>query len=117
MTTAPRAIPFQSLAFLPRFVHGDMAEVAEVTGVGDGTSLGTGFARFTHADIPWRLRYDEVIVVLEGRITVEAERGTLKAGPRDCLWLPRGTRLRYCGEEALVFYAITPADWCEEGEA
>ena len=42
----------------------------------------------------------------------------LHAGPRDCIWLPKGTELRYRSDEALVFYAITPADWAaREGQS
>ena len=111
-----RRMGFDALEFTPRFAHGDMARVVEVTGTGEGTALGTGFARFTQARIPWTVRYDEVLLVLEGRVTVETAEGVLEAGPRDCVWLPEGTDLTYVSESALVFYAIQPADWAE-GEA
>lgn len=110
-----RAVPFASLAFQPRFEHGDQAEVAVVTGPGDGTPLGTGFARFDGASIPWTVRYDEVILVLEGQLTVDTDAGPLAAGPKDCVWLPSGTRLTYASPDALVFYTIHPADWAEAG--
>ncbi|MEM9145931.1 MAG: ethanolamine utilization protein EutQ [Pseudomonadota bacterium] len=109
----PRRIAFDGLAFAPRFEHGDKASVAVATGPKDGSRLGTGFARFDGAAIPWTVRYDEVILVLEGRLVVETAAGTLEAGPRDCIWLPRGTELRYVSEDALVFYAIEPANWAE----
>ena len=109
-----RRIGFDTLAFAPRFAHGDMGQVVEVTGTGEGTVLGTGFARFTDARIPWTVRYDEVLLVLEGRVTVRTAQGDLEAGPRDCVWLPEGTELTYVSESALVFYAIHPADRAEE---
>jgi ethanolamine utilization protein EutQ len=59
------------------------------------------------------VQYDEVILVLEGEVTVRSDRGELKAGPRDCIWLPKGTALTYSAESALVFYAIQPANWAE----
>ncbi|MFU1478757.1 ethanolamine utilization protein EutQ [Roseovarius sp. C7] len=107
----PRSIPFDSLTFVPRFAYGEMAQAAEVAGSVDDTELGAGFVRMSRADIPWQIKYDEVILVLEGEIEVVTEAGVLSAGPRDCLWLPKGTELRYRSDEALVFYAITPADW------
>ena len=65
--TAPaRVIPFEDLSFAPRFDYGHMAKVTEVVGAGDGSMLGTGFGRFTDAEIPWTVKYDEVRLVLEG---------------------------------------------------
>ncbi|MEM9497915.1 MAG: ethanolamine utilization protein EutQ [Pseudomonadota bacterium] len=90
-----------------------MASIAEVTGTGDGTRLGTGFARMTKASIPWTVRYDEVLVVLEGQITARTADGDLTANPQDCIWLPAGTQLTYIAENTLVFYAIEPANWAE----
>jgi len=85
----------------------------EVTGTGDGTVLGTGFARFTKAAIPWTVMYDEVLLVLEGNITVKTPDGDLRAGPYECIWLPKNTDLTYISESALVFYAVHPANWNE----
>lgn len=110
---AATIVPFDTLAFMPRFEYGAMAQITEVTGSGDNTSLGTGFARFTDAEIPWTVRYDEVLLVLEGQVTVRTPNGDLVAGPMDCIWLPNGTDLTYISTSALVFYAIQPANWAE----
>ena len=67
----PRHIAFNELPFRPRFAYGEQAEVAVVTGSEDGTALGSGFARFLRATIPWTVQYDEVLLVLEGEVTVE----------------------------------------------
>lgn len=105
--------PFDDLTFAPRFAYGEMAEVTEITGTGQGTKLGTGFGRFTEAEIPWTVKYDEVLLVLEGEVNVRTAAGDLTAGPRDCIWLPKGTDLTYIAQSALVFFAIEPADWAE----
>lgn len=110
-----RVIPFDSLGFSPRFDYGHMARVTEVSGAGDGSLLGTGFGRFTDAEIPWTVKYDEVLLVLDGEVTVRTAEGDLTAGPRDCIWLPSGTELTYLAKDALVFYAIQPTNWAEEG--
>lgn len=67
----------------------------------------------TKASIPWTVRYDEVLVVLEGQITARTADGDLTANPQDCIWLPAGTQLTYIAENTLVFYAIEPANWAE----
>lgn len=109
--TTPRKISMGALSFAPRFDYGEMCQVAEITGTGDGTVLGTGLARMTRAEIPWTVQYDEVLVVLEGEVTVRTAAGDLQAGAHDFVWLPKGTELTYVAEDALIFYAIHPVDW------
>ena len=108
-----RRMSVDDLRFQPRFAYGDQAEIAVVTGSEDGTVLGTGFARFIDAAIPWTIKYDEVILVVEGSLTVETGEGDFVLGPRDSVWLPKGTELVYRSASALVFYAIHPSDWAE----
>jgi len=109
-----RVVTRSDLTFHPRFAFGHMAQVAEVCGAGDGSKLGTGFVRMTNADIPWTTGYDEVVMVLEGQITIRTDQGDLVAGPQDSIWLPAGTKLTYIAESALVFYAIEPTDWADK---
>lgn len=99
------------LGYQPRFEYPEMAEVAEITGTGDGTVLGTGLVRMKDAEIPWTVRYDEVILVLDGRLEIEIPGETLVAGPLDTIWLPADTPVTYRATDALMFYAIHPADW------
>lgn len=106
-----RRVSFDELEFRPRFEYGEQAEIAVVTGAEDGTPLGTGFARFAEAAIPWTLRYDEVLLVIEGSVTVETGGQELVLGPRDCAWLPKGSALVYRSPDALLFYAIHPSNW------
>jgi ethanolamine utilization protein EutQ len=108
-----RMQPFDDLLFEPRFAHGDMAQVTELCGAADGSELGAGWARMTDAHIPWTIRYDEVLTVFEGQLTLRAEGGPYVLNPRDSIWLPAGTELVYQAEHALVHYAIHPANWLE----
>ncbi len=109
-----RVASLSKAAFVPRFEYGEMAQVSVVTGKdGDGTRLGSGFVRMKDAEIPWTIRYDEVILVLEGALTIRTAEGDLVAGPMECIWLPDGTELTYIAEHALLFYAIEPANWAE----
>jgi len=110
-----RVVSLDAAKFTPRFQYGHMAEGAPVSGPEDGTKLGSGYVRLIQAEIPWTIKYDEVVLVLEGELIVRTADGTLKAGPQDCLWLPNGTELTYVAENALVFFAIEPADWAQEG--
>ena len=109
----PRRIPLEKLTFQPRFAYGDQAQIAEMTGAGDGTTLGTGFAHFNKADIPWTVKYDEVLLVIEGRLTVKTQEAEFVLEPLDSLWLPKGTDLHYRSDSTLVFYAIHPSNWAD----
>lgn len=102
---------FDSLNFLPRFEYPEMAEVVEICGEKDGSHLGTGFARFNNAHIPWTIKYDEVLIVIEGMLTVHIEGTAHQLAARDSLWLPAGTQLVYESKNALVVYAIHPSNW------
>jgi len=111
--TAPRRVRFADLEFAPRFEYGEMAEIAGISGSEDGGEFATGWGRLRNARIPWTLRYDEVLTVFEGLLRVRVGADSFELGPRDCLWLPRGTGLVYEAESALVHFAIHPADWQE----
>ena len=52
MKSDVRMCEFDQLHFSPRFEYGEMAEVTEVCGEGDGTDLGVGWGRFSNAKIP-----------------------------------------------------------------
>ena len=109
--TPPKVHRLSGATYQPRFEYGDQAQVAALVGPDDGTTLGAGYVRMTGASIPWTIKYDEVILVIEGALTVETDAGVLSAGPGDTIWLPAGTRLTYVAEDALVFYAIQPNQW------
>ncbi len=66
-----------------------------------------------NAVIPWTVKYDEVLMVVEGEITIETDQRNLVASARDCIWLPKGTELVYRADDALIFYAIHPWNWAE----
>ncbi len=112
MTKAePRVMKWGNADFQPRFEYGDQAQAAHLCGEADGSALGAGLVRLTKARIPWTIQYDEVVLVLEGEITVQTEQGALTAGAMDSIWLPAGTKLTYEAEAALLFYAIHPSNW------
>ena len=112
--TGPRVNRFSELNFVPRFEYGHMAQVVEVAGENDGSELGCGFGRFTHAQIPWTIRYDEVLTVIEGQLEIRVGDQSHVLNERDSIWLPAGTELVYQAESALVHYAIHPANWNSE---
>lgn len=107
----PRVHRFAALTFQPRFEYGDQARAVQVCGPDDLSELGAGFGRLTNARFPWTIKYDEIIFVLEGTLRVHTDGKVLEAGRFDTIWLPKGTALEYEAEDALIAYAIHPANW------
>ncbi len=107
----PRLINLNDAAYTPRFEYGDQAKVSSLCGTDDGSQLGVGVVKLTTAAIPWTIKYDEFILVLEGALTVTTESGELTASAMQAIWLPAGTRLTYKSDNAWLLYAIHPADW------
>ncbi len=107
----PKVSRFTDVKFVPRFEYGDMCTIGAVCGSDLGTELGTGFARMTKARIPWTVKYDEVLTVIEGSLKVHAGGKVHKLHPRDSMWIPNGTALIYEAEDVLVHYAIHPVNF------
>ena len=114
MTIPPKIFNPSEMEFIPRKEYGDQAQLAPVSSHEIGTELGTGYVRLKGAEIPWTIKYDEVIVVLEGEFTVRTSDGELSVSQHQSIWLPKGTELTYVSENALLFYAIHPSDWASE---
>ncbi len=105
---------FKEMNFEPYGQETDRATIARIVGTVDSGTIGAGIATFDRSSIRWRVRYDEVIVVLEGSFRLrfgEAETSVIEAEPFDVIWIPKDTPLVYEGDAARVFYALYPVDW------
>jgi ethanolamine utilization protein EutQ len=107
----PHTVGFDSVVFVPRFEYGDQCQIGAVVTAENGGELGGGFARLTNARIPWTIKYDEVLMCVEGEARVHCGGKVHHLKPKDCLWLPAGTELEYEAESALIFYGIHPVNW------
>lgn len=108
-TSQPRVVRFGDVPFAPRFAYGEHCDIGPVLNATDGSELGFGFARFKDARIPWTITYDEVLLVIEGELTVHVGKAKLTARAKESIWLPAGTELIYEAKDALVAYAVHPA--------
>ncbi|MCP5087046.1 MAG: DUF861 domain-containing protein [Rhodobacteraceae bacterium] len=111
--SAARVQKFSEMQFQPRFEYGDQAQAAVICGPEDGVELGAGMGRLTNAKFPWTIKYDEVLVVLEGELRIHIGGDVLSAKQHDSIFLPAGTALEYEAESALILFAIHPANWAK----
>ncbi len=109
-----RVMSLDELKFTPRFEYGDQAQVAQLCGAEDGSKLGVGLVRLSKAAIPWTIKYDEFILVLEGTFRVQTNDAEPVAAANHAMWLPAGTKLTYHSDKTLLLYAIHPTDWAQQ---
>lgn len=88
------------------------AAIARLIGPAESKSMGVGIGKFT-TPIAWEIQYDEMMVVLAGRFRVKLADRTFEAGAGDVIWVPEGTRFATEGDDAVICYALWPADYHE----
>lgn len=87
------------------------ASICRLVGPEISSSMGAGVARFDGCSLAWTVLYDELIVTLAGHFRLRVGDVAYECAPGDVLWIPANTPLRYEGEGATVFYALSPVDW------
>ena len=84
------------------------------------TELGAGYAVFTEAGTlgPEPLPYEEMLYILEGKMTVTFDDDEVVAGPGEMLVLRKGTVASFTAPQGTrLVYSLVPQDWRERGEA
>jgi len=76
-------------------------------------SLGAGVCRLRRCRLDWTVRYDEVIYVVEGRLSIHHAGSERVGQPGDLFLLRKGASVSYEAEdgEATFFYALYPVNW------
>lgn len=77
----------------------------------DGAPITIGYGRYgPEQSIEETMAVDDVMVVLEGQLSVSSEAGTVTAGPGDIVHMPKGQRItiRSHAEGAVTAYVTYP---------
>ncbi|MCK1726354.1 hypothetical protein [Bradyrhizobium sp. 142] len=93
---------------------GGYASQCQVIGPEISKTICAGIATYDGCSIERKISYDEVVVVLDGMFRIRTEDNysrVIEANFGDVIWLPKGTKLKYEGEKAKVFYGRCPVDW------
>ena len=91
---------------------GDRVWTKDLFSLAEAPRLGCGLMVMEETTFPWKLTYDEMDYVLEGRLEVLAGGETVAAGPGDVLHIPRGSDIRFSAKGKVRFlYFVYPADW------
>ncbi|GGE38104.1 hypothetical protein GCM10007276_14400 [Agaricicola taiwanensis] len=80
-----------------------------------GGPITIGYGRYgPNQSIDETLAVDDVMVVLEGRLSISTEAGTVSAGPGEIVYMPKGERVTIRShEEGAVTAYVTYPHWQE----
>ena len=91
---------------------GDRVYTRDLFTLDESPRLGAGIMEMTDTTFPWTLNYDEMDYVIEGRLDIQTDRGTVSAGPGEIIYIPRGSAVRFSVTgHARFLYFVYPADW------
>ena len=91
---------------------GDRVYTRDLFTLDESPRLGAGIMEMTDTTFPWKLNYDEMDYVIEGRLDIRTDRGTVSAGPGEVIYIPRGSAIRFSVTgHARFLYFVYPADW------
>ncbi len=77
----------------------------------DGAPITIGYGRYDpDQSIDEEIAVDDVMIVLEGRVSVSSDAGTVTAGPGEIIHMPKGQSVRIRSHEqgALTAYVTYP---------
>jgi ethanolamine utilization protein EutQ len=88
--------------------------LADALNASSGNQMTVGFARYGAGEtMPWKLSYDEVLIILTGRFSLILADQELTAGPGEMIYIPSGAELDYRAEEDTTFAYVTYPHWWE----
>ena len=91
---------------------GDRVYTRDLLTLSESPRLGAGIMEMTDTTFPWTLNYDEMDYVIEGRLDIQTDRGTVSAGPGEIIYIPKGSAIRFSVTgHARFLYFVYPADW------
>lgn len=91
---------------------GDRVYTRDLFTLDESPRLGAGIMEMTDTTFPWTLNYDEMDYVIEGRLDIQTDRGTVSAGPGEIIYIPKGSSIQFSVTgHARFLYFVYPADW------
>ena len=91
---------------------GDRVWTRDLFSLAEAPRLGCGLMVMEDTTFPWRLTYDEMDYVIEGRLDILVGGETVSAGPGEVLHIPRGSEIQFSAKGKVRFlYFVYPADW------
>jgi len=80
-----------------------------------GSPMAAGIMSFSRDDsFPWKLDYDEIDLVLEGKLVIHIDGRKIEGQTGDVLYIPKGSSIVFATPSRVrVFYVTHPANWAD----
>ncbi len=86
--------------------------LADVITAAHGSPMAAGYMALDRGEFPWTLDYDEIDIVLEGELVITRGPDSVRGGPGDCIFIPKGSSITFGSPSHTRFvYVAFPADW------
>jgi ethanolamine utilization protein EutQ len=84
----------------------------------DGSPISAGIMSWRKQDsFPWKLTYDEIDYVIEGRLEITKNGEVYSASPGDIVYIPKGSEIIFGTPSSVkILYVTYPANWSEKTE-
>ena len=91
---------------------GDRVWTRDLFSLEEAPRLGCGLMVMEKTTFPWKLTYDEMDYVIDGRLDILVGGETVSAGPAEVLHIPRSSEIQFSAKGKVRFlYFVYPADW------
>ncbi|WP_300296737.1 cupin domain-containing protein [uncultured Intestinimonas sp.] len=91
---------------------GDRVWTRDLFTLEESPRLGCGLMVMEGTTFPWKLDYDEMDYVVEGRLDILVDGDRVSAGPGEVVYIPKGSSIQFSVEgKARFLYFVYPADW------
>ena|ERR1043165_5651669 len=91
--------------------------LADVLDQASGAQMSVGFGRYGKGERnPWKMTYDEALIITKGSFTVEGPDGPVSAVAGEVIYLRAGTELVYVANEETELVYVTYPHWHETTE-
>jgi ethanolamine utilization protein EutQ len=86
--------------------------LADVLDATSDAAMSVGFARYGKGEAnPWKMTYDEALVITKGEFTVHGPDGPVSAKAGEVIYLRAGTEVVYEANEAAELVYVTYPHW------
>ena len=94
---------------------GDKVFLKDLVSLEESPRLGFGIMEMDHSSFDWKLNYDEVDYVIEGRLEILIDGRSVAASAGEIILIPRGSSITFSAPEfARFMYVVYPADWANQ---
>ncbi|MGO2565095.1 MAG: cupin domain-containing protein [Brochothrix thermosphacta] len=93
----------------------DVVYCKDLISLEESPRLGCGLMVMKDTTFDWKLEYDEIDYIIEGRLDVIVEGRTISAGPGEIILVPKGSAIKFSVQgDARFVYVTYPADWLQK---